>query len=162
MRRECWERFPRQSASNETTSKRSKHAARHVRHARAVMHVGIAYPRWRGKCSRYSGCMRTRNFMYLARGPCQGVSTRNTTVGGELVLLRFGGTRFAAGHRLMEQFTPTWHLPISACFHGTIWILCCYAMRSGRHPKGSQRPPGRLQVGPGSWLPERYLPDRIA
>ena len=33
------------------------------------MHVGIAYPRWRGKRSRHSRCMRTRNFTYLARGP---------------------------------------------------------------------------------------------
>ena len=34
------------------------------------MHVGIAYPRWRGKRSRHSRRMRTRNFTYLARGPC--------------------------------------------------------------------------------------------
>ena len=37
---------------------------------RAVMHVGIAYLRWRGKRSRHSRRMRTRNFVYLARGPC--------------------------------------------------------------------------------------------
>ena len=35
----------------------------------AVMHVGIAYPRWRGKRSRHSRRMRTRNFPYLARDP---------------------------------------------------------------------------------------------
>ena len=28
--------------------------------------------------------------------------------------------------------------------------------------QGSQWPPGRPQVGPGRWLPERCLPDRIA
>ena len=33
------------------------------------MHVGIAYLRWRGKRSRHSRRMRTRNFTYLARGP---------------------------------------------------------------------------------------------
>ena len=33
------------------------------------MHVGIAYLRWRGKHSRHSQRMRTRNFAYLARGP---------------------------------------------------------------------------------------------
>ena len=44
--------------------------SRHVRHARAVIHVGIAYPRWRGKRSRHSRSMRTRNFRYLVRGPC--------------------------------------------------------------------------------------------
>ena len=27
----------------------------------------------------------------------------------------------------------------------TLGILCCYAIPSGRHPGGSQRPPGRLQ-----------------
>ena len=43
-----------------------------------------------------------------------------------------------------------------------IGILCGYAIRSGRHPEGSQRPPGRPQVGPGRWLPEGCLPDRIA
>ena len=55
--------------SKETASKRSRHASRHVRHARAVMHVGIAYPRWRGKRSRHSRRMRTRNYTYLVRGP---------------------------------------------------------------------------------------------
>ena len=39
--------------SKETTSWRSRHASRHVRHARAVMHVRIANPRWRGKRSRF-------------------------------------------------------------------------------------------------------------
>ena len=52
-----------------TAGKRSWHASRHVRDARAVMHVGIAYLRWRGKRSRHSRRMRTRNFAYLARGP---------------------------------------------------------------------------------------------
>ena len=36
MRRECRERFP------VTAGKRSRHASRHVRQARAVMHAGIA------------------------------------------------------------------------------------------------------------------------
>ena len=38
----------------------------------------------------------------------------------------------------------------------TYWIkgiLCGYAIWSGRHPEGSQRPPGRPQVGPSRWLP---------
>ena len=69
MRRECRERFPLQPISKESASYRSRHASRHVRHARAVMHVGIAYLRWRGKRSRHSRRMRTRNFAYLARGP---------------------------------------------------------------------------------------------
>ena len=49
MRRECRERFPPPSISKETDSLRSRHASRHVRDAGAVMHVGIYYPRWRGK-----------------------------------------------------------------------------------------------------------------
>ena len=69
MRRECRERFPPPPISKETDSWRSRHASRHVRHARAVMHVGIAHLRWRGKRSRHSRRMRTRNFTYLARGP---------------------------------------------------------------------------------------------
>ena len=39
-------------------------------------------------------------------------------------------------------------------FDDKIGILCGYAIRSGRHPEGSQRPPDRPQVGPGRWLPE--------
>ena len=34
------------------------------------MHVGIAYLRWRGNRSQHSRRMRTRDFAYLARGPC--------------------------------------------------------------------------------------------
>ena len=69
MRPECWERFLPPPISKETASKRSWHASRHVRDARAMMHVEIAYLRWRGKRSRHSRRMRTRNIAYLARGP---------------------------------------------------------------------------------------------
>ena len=48
-RRECRESFPGSPTSKETASYRSRHASRHVRHARAVMHVGIVYSRWWGK-----------------------------------------------------------------------------------------------------------------
>ena len=37
-----------------TDSYRSRHASRHVRHARAVMHVGITNPQWRETRSRHS------------------------------------------------------------------------------------------------------------
>ena len=69
MRRECRECFPPPPISKETDSWRSRHASRHVRDARAVMYVGIAHLRWRGKRSRHSRRMRTRHFTYLARGP---------------------------------------------------------------------------------------------
>ena len=49
MRREYRERFPHPPTSKETASERYRHASRHMRHARAVMHVEIAYLRWAGK-----------------------------------------------------------------------------------------------------------------
>ena len=61
--------FPRPPTSKETASYRSRHASRHVRDARAVMHVGIAYLRWRGKRSRHSRHMRTRNFCVSGKKP---------------------------------------------------------------------------------------------
>ena len=45
--------FSPPTTSKETASQRSQHASRHVRHARAVMHAGIANPRWWGKLSRH-------------------------------------------------------------------------------------------------------------
>ena len=55
--------------SKEAVSKRSQHASRHVRHARAVMHVGIANPRWRGKRSRHSRRMRNPQFYLFGKRP---------------------------------------------------------------------------------------------
>ena len=49
--------------SKETTSWLSRHASRHVRHDRGVMHVGIANPRWRGTRSR-----RMRNPQFYVSG----------------------------------------------------------------------------------------------
>ena len=69
MHRECRERFPPPPTSKETASYRSRHAPRHVRHARALMHVGIAYPRWRGKRSRHSRRMRKPQFYVSDRRP---------------------------------------------------------------------------------------------
>ena len=40
--------------SKETASQWSRLASRHVCHSCAVIHVGIANPRWRGKLSRHS------------------------------------------------------------------------------------------------------------
>ena len=59
MRREYRERFSRQLSI----------PARHVRHTRAVMHIGIANPLLPGNVSSISGAFETRNFTYLARGP---------------------------------------------------------------------------------------------
>ena len=49
--------------SKGTASCRSRHASRHVHDARAVMHVGIANPRWPGKRSR-----RMRNPRFYVSG----------------------------------------------------------------------------------------------
>ena len=61
--------------SKETTSKRSRHASRHVRDARAVMHVGIANPRWREKRSKHSRRMRNPQFYVSGKRPMPTVLT---------------------------------------------------------------------------------------
>ena len=55
--------------SNETTSWRPRHASRHVRHARAVMHVGLAYSQWQRKRSRHSRRMRNPRFYLSGKRP---------------------------------------------------------------------------------------------
>ena len=55
--------------SKKTASWQSQHATRHVRHARAVMHVGIATPRWRGKRSRHSRRMHNSQFYVSVKRP---------------------------------------------------------------------------------------------
>ena len=53
--------------SKETASKRSRHASRHVIHARAVMHVGIA--KMRGKRSRHFRRLRNPQFYVSGKRP---------------------------------------------------------------------------------------------
>ena len=60
--------------SKETASKRSLHASRHVRHARAGMHVGIVNQRWRGKRSRHS----RRNPQFYAPGKREAHAASNS------------------------------------------------------------------------------------
>ena len=58
-----------------TAGERSRHASRHVRHARAVMHAGIANQRFHLKSAAgenvpgIPGACATGNFTYLVRGP---------------------------------------------------------------------------------------------
>ena len=59
-----------------TASERSRHASWHVRYARAVMHVGIANPRCRGKPSRHSRRMCNQLFYISGKRPI--ASARNT------------------------------------------------------------------------------------
>ena len=63
------ETFSPPPTSKETASYRSEHASRHVRHARAVMHAGIANPRWRGKRSRHSRRMHNPQFYVSGKRP---------------------------------------------------------------------------------------------
>ena len=55
--------------SMKTAFYRSRHASRHVRHARVVMHVGIANRRWRGKRSRHSRHMRNSQIYVFGKRP---------------------------------------------------------------------------------------------
>ena len=55
--------------SKETANQRSRHASRHVRHARAVMHVGVTNPLWWGKRARHSRRMRTSQFYVSGKRP---------------------------------------------------------------------------------------------
>ena len=76
MRRECRERIPQHRFQRKplVSDPGMYHGTcvthvpwwRHVRHARAVMHVGIANLRWRGKCSRHS--LRMRNPQFYVSG----------------------------------------------------------------------------------------------
>ena len=54
----AWNVFPATDFKRNRYSWRSQHPSRHVRHARAMMHVGIANPLWRRKRSRHSRRMR--------------------------------------------------------------------------------------------------------
>ena len=62
-----------------TAGERSRHASRHVRHARAVMHAGIANYRFPLKSAAgenvpgIPGACATCNFTYLIRGPSRRV-----------------------------------------------------------------------------------------
>ena len=58
-----------------TASKRSRHASRHVRDARDVMHVesltsGSLWSRWRGKRSRHSRRMYNPQYYVIGKRPC--------------------------------------------------------------------------------------------
>ena len=63
-----------------TAGKRSRHASRHVRHARAVIHAGIANLRFPLKSAAgenvpgIPGACATCNFTYLVRGPCRQIA----------------------------------------------------------------------------------------
>ena len=63
--------FSPPSTLKESASKQSRQASRHVRHARAVMYVGIANPQWRGKRSRHSQRMRRPQLYVSGKRPIE-------------------------------------------------------------------------------------------
>ena len=69
MCREWRERFPRHRLQRKKTISRSRHASRHVLHARVVVHVGIANPRWWGKRSHHSQHMHNPQFYVSGKRP---------------------------------------------------------------------------------------------
>ena len=62
-------KFSPPPTSMETACQPSRHASRHVRDARAVMHVGIVNPRWWWKRSRHSRRMRNPQFYVSGKRP---------------------------------------------------------------------------------------------
>ena len=70
MRRECREHFRRYRLQRKLlVSDPDMHHGTCVRHARAVMHVGITNPRWLGKRSRHSRRMRNPQFYASGKRP---------------------------------------------------------------------------------------------
>ena len=63
--------FSPPSTLKETAIQQSRHASRYVRHTRAVIHVGIANPRWREKRSRHSWSMRNPSFYVSVQRPME-------------------------------------------------------------------------------------------
>ena len=61
----------------EIASYRSWHASRHELHARALVHVGIANPRWRGKHSRHSRHMRNTRCYVSGRRSMETIQNRS-------------------------------------------------------------------------------------
>ena len=60
---------PRYTDFKDTASHLSRHVSRHERRARAVMHVRIAYPLWRGERSRHSQGMHNLQFYVSDKRP---------------------------------------------------------------------------------------------
>ena len=100
--------FSRPPTSKETANWRSRHASRHVRHARAVMHVGIAN---RGGIP--DGCA-TRSFTYLARGPWIGAVATYT-------IFNTQGTPFYLG---AAPTCPVWSYLVLLCL--VLWQFSTY------------------------------------
>ena len=88
MRRECRERFPRHLLQRNRWLA-IHHASRHVHDAHAVMHVGIANPRYRENSSRHSRCMHNPQVYVSGKRPIVlfSLHTANTHIGWKHICL---------------------------------------------------------------------------
>ena len=93
--------FSPPSTSKVTARQRSQHALRRVRHARGVMHVGIANPRRRGRPSCHSRRMRNPQFYVSGQRPmlvgakCYHLAGRCNRVECVIIMLYAGPQRVA-------------------------------------------------------------------
>ena len=83
MHRKCRERFPHHRLRREPLV-----SDLGIHHARAVMHVGIANPRWRGKRSRHSRRMRSQQFYVSVKRPIECPLTELSRIKWQLELDR--------------------------------------------------------------------------
>ena len=102
--------------SKELASYRSRHASRHVRGARAVMHVGIDNPRWRGKRSRHSRRMRNPKFCVSGKRPMGHALTTPLTTSSSLVISNNHTSISCISHHITHGWNNTpWFIDIYQC-----------------------------------------------
>ena len=120
--------------SKETAGYRSRLASRHVRHARALMHVMIANPRWRGIRSQHTRRMRNPHFNVSGKRPME-ASLWNTTRALQVIYFSISdytchchnGIKMSCSslchwkHR--ESISLEIYVSISCCFHDHTYIF---------------------------------------
>ena len=110
----------------------SRHASRHVRNARAVIHVGIVNPQWQGDVLGIPGAYATCNCMYLARGPRDSELTHIQLPRQTVKLLSVGYSnkkkrvKWRTNKTMGKQFTQYWlydmHRKIKMLLLSIYWI----------------------------------------
>ena len=122
MRREYRERFSRHRLQRKPlVSDPGRHHGTCVTHARAVMHVGIANPRWQGKRSLHSRRIRNPEFYVSDKKPIQ---------------------VFICFIYPYQSWLPHWHLANPRWRHQmeTFFALLALCEKIHRSPVDSQRP----------------------
>ena len=96
----------------ETANERSRHASRHVHHARAVMHVGIANLRWRRKRSRHSRHMRNPQFYVSGQRPMNHALLTTLVLDNKIRIRYHWQARvimISTASSLVAPVTKSWH-----------------------------------------------------